>query len=93
MSSLDSNGAEVYAYWLGAVSYESWEDIMKLWDSISNSVAFWKVFLYLAFGGFGGGDISDQLGATFYHVLRELNDVADGLAKEGVFHLIISYDV
>lgn len=38
-------------------------------------------------------DISDQLGDTFHHVLHEVNDIEDHLAREQVFCLIISYDV
>ena len=37
-------------------------------------------------------DISDQLGATFHHVLCEENYEVDGLAREGVHCLFISFD-
>lgn len=38
-------------------------------------------------------DISSQLGASFKHFLREANDMADGLAREGVLPLNIYFDV
>ena len=38
-------------------------------------------------------DISKQLGATFHHVLREANILADDLTKEGVIQSSISFDV
>lgn len=38
-------------------------------------------------------DISSQLGASFLHINRGANDVADGLAREGVLRLQISFDV
>ena len=38
-------------------------------------------------------DISSHLGASFQHVLREDNSMADGLAREGVFHSCISFNV
>lgn len=37
-------------------------------------------------------DISSQLNVTFNHLLGA-NDMADGLAREGVFRLNISFDV
>ena len=38
-------------------------------------------------------DISSLLGASFHHVLREANNMVDGLAREGVFRTSISLDV
>lgn len=38
-------------------------------------------------------DISTQSGASFNHIPRQANDMADGLAREGVLRLIISFDV
>lgn len=38
-------------------------------------------------------DISDQLVATFHHVVREANYEVDGLAREGVRCIFISFDV
>ena len=41
----------------------------------------------------GVQDILSQLNAPFNHILWEANDMEDGLAMEGVFHLNISFDV
>ena len=38
-------------------------------------------------------DISRRLGASFHHILREANAVADSLAREGVFRSSVSFDV
>ena len=38
-------------------------------------------------------DISTQSGASFSHIPHQANDMADGLAREGVLWLIISFDV
>ena len=38
-------------------------------------------------------DISSLLGASFHHILREANTIADGLAREGVFRTSISFNV
>lgn len=34
-----------------------------------------------------------QLNASFHHVLREANVLADGIAGEGVFRSFVSFDV
>lgn len=38
-------------------------------------------------------DISRQIEASFIHIHREANDLMDGLAREGVFHSSIYFDV
>lgn len=38
-------------------------------------------------------DISNQLAASFHHILREANDMADGLAKEVVIRVSVSFYV
>lgn len=38
-------------------------------------------------------DISRQPGALFHHIPREVNVMADGLAKDGGFRSSISFDV
>ena len=38
-------------------------------------------------------DISSHFDASFQHVLREANSMADGLVGEGTFHSHISFDV
>ena len=38
-------------------------------------------------------DISSFLGASFHHIFREANVMADVLAKEGVFHTSILFYV
>lgn len=38
-------------------------------------------------------DISSQLDTSFHHILQEANDIADDLAKGGVFRDSISFDI
>ena len=38
-------------------------------------------------------DISRRLGATFNHILRGANALANSLAREGVFNSTLSFDV
>lgn len=39
-----------------------------------------------------GYDISHQPDALFHHIFQGANDMADGFAKEGVFHDYVSFD-
>ena len=58
-------------------------------------MGFWKGFSSLEIDRFGGEvqDIAKQLGASFHHVHREANVMADALAKEGVLRSSILFDV
>ena len=38
-------------------------------------------------------ELSRQLGASFHHILKEANSMADGLAREGVSKLPVLFDV
>ena len=38
-------------------------------------------------------DISKKMGASFHHILREANSMADGLEREGVSRPSIVFDV
>lgn len=85
-------------YWLVAGSYFSWDVIMQLsmeilfqqiqWGSTKSSYPWFLADLEEEVQ-----DISSQLGASFLHIYQGANDVAYGLAREGVLRLQISFDI
>eukprot|EP00268_Persea_americana_P030203 TRINITY_DN29242_c0_g1_i1.p1 TRINITY_DN29242_c0_g1~~TRINITY_DN29242_c0_g1_i1.p1 ORF type:complete len:115 (+),score=26.47 TRINITY_DN29242_c0_g1_i1:213-557(+) len=92
VSSLDSSGAKVYALLV------EFRELRKLGgyiaiiegDSFSIKSSYPWSLVYLVEEV---QDISSQLGATFHHTIREANDVADGLVREELLRLNISFHV
>ena len=63
-----------------------------------DTMLFLKVILLWLYSGVQAyrvevHDIFRQPDASFHHILIEANALADSLAKEGVFHSSVSFDV
>lgn len=97
VSSLDSNGAEVYALLVGCCELR----MLGGYNTIFGGGSFSAIQWCLGKSPFPWRladlveevqDILSQLRASFNHILCEANNMADGLAWEGVFWLHILFD-
>ena len=98
MDSSDANEAELFALLIGCRELRRIGGLNPIFEDDSFSSVQW-----------GSGEaihpwrladwveevqvISSLLDASFHHILREANTMADGLAREGVFHTSSSFDV
>ena len=98
VDSMNANAAEVYAMFIGCrelLSLGSYNAIMEgdsysaiQWGSRKDSHP-WRLTDLVE----EVQDIAKQLEASFHHVHREANVIADALAKEGVLCSSIMFDV
>ena len=98
MEASNANEAEVFAMLVGCRELLKLDDYFSLIEGDSFSAIQW-----------GSGktmypwrltdwveevlDISSQLQASFLHILREANVIADGFAKEGLTRETIFFDI
>ena len=98
VDSLCANEAEVYALLIACRELLTLESINVVfegdsysaiqWGSIEASIP-WRLLDWVE----EVKDIFSRLGASFHQIFREVNVMADALAKEGVFHTSIPFDV
>ncbi|XXG62250.1 hypothetical protein AAC387_Pa05g0650 [Persea americana] len=98
IDSLDANETELFAILIGCREFlrmGGYSATLEGDSFASNLAVFRKFFSSLEIDGLGGGDVGyfRRLGASFHHIHREANAVADSLARARVSRSSIPFDV